>query len=682
MGLVFFINYVSASITFVAPSPANNSVVTSNIQTLNVSITETIIDFYYLINDNTDGTQYLIPPTLTNLAISFYIGAGINNIQAVAQLSNGSFIRQNLTFIYGDPVFNSTFTDIVSCPYTILNSGNYRLANNLNSTVTCITILISNVNLDLNGKNIFYSNSTSRAIDVSAKSNVSIRNGSATANASSDFIYYNNNNNNNNNMTIDNLIFNGTGSGYLANAIEVNNLLATRIDGYNLIKVGLASTNINLTNIRSNGKISTSGNTAITNSSFGSLLLLAGNLNLTDILNTSATYSFSSGSHFFYKESSTNNNLTINPVSSSGILSNDLQFSNKGLVARGSFNTYLDAWINISNPNNLYLFARDGYVPINQYGDIDVFNLTTLQGFSNIVASQGGNLSIVNSPFCPNRTIDKNFAIDCSWHCTLKDNINVSNYGFYFYNNGSAVFQNVSILAKIFSNRYVNVGYDILQSQNESQISLSASQVWTQNFNFTWWQLDAPSTTGRKNIIFGGTDPTTPYTSLEERFYSPTNFSLVFHTTTGETFCDLSTSNTSGWHKYSFAVVGTTAYASIDGNPLTCVGSVGTTRHNFSLLFSPMYQCGGQFCMIQTFYSEALQNRVFDFSFYNSSAKQFQFKITKFKGVSQVDLVSNNLTLNGLTSNSYGINDLNKDPLDYAICQLNATAGTSIRGIL
>jgi hypothetical protein len=95
-----------------------------------------------------------------------------------------------------------------------------------------------------------------------------------------------------------------------------------------------------------------------------------------------------------------------------------------------------------------------------------------------------------------------------------------------------------------------------------------------------------------------------------------------------------------------------------------------------------MYQCAGTFCMQQVYYTEALQNRVFGFKFYNSSSEQFDFKITKWKGVNQVDAVSNSLTLTGLGASNFGINQLNKEPLDYAVCQVNATAGTNIRGLV
>ena len=68
-------------------------------------------------------------------------------------------------------------TDITSCPFTITSSGPYELGNDVTATGDCVTVIVSNVVIDLNGHTVTGDGTGSGIRTTGSPVNVIVRNG-------------------------------------------------------------------------------------------------------------------------------------------------------------------------------------------------------------------------------------------------------------------------------------------------------------------------------------------------------------------------------------------------------------------------------------------------------------------------------------------------------------------------
>lgn len=93
---------------FTAPSPEFNSTINTTLVSLNVSTDLVCDDFYYIINNNTDGTEQLIP--IDSYSIEYETTEGENLVKAVC-IYNGANETTELVFYV-----NTSFSKIEEEP--------------------------------------------------------------------------------------------------------------------------------------------------------------------------------------------------------------------------------------------------------------------------------------------------------------------------------------------------------------------------------------------------------------------------------------------------------------------------------------------------------------------------------------------------------------------------------------
>jgi general stress protein CsbA len=108
---------VASSVSAEFTSPLNNSTLNSSIVELvilpNFSSNETIEDFYYLINNNTDGTERVYPNE--NYSALIELPDGEHTIYAI-YLINGTEYNESVYFTINTTIINVTIPPVVNPP--------------------------------------------------------------------------------------------------------------------------------------------------------------------------------------------------------------------------------------------------------------------------------------------------------------------------------------------------------------------------------------------------------------------------------------------------------------------------------------------------------------------------------------------------------------------------------------
>lgn len=99
-------------------SPTNQTYNHSNI-TLNYELNETPSDFYYIINNNTDGTERLYPD---NYSVEFEAVEG-ENIVIAFYIINFTEFNESITFYVNTTIVNETEVIIITTPVIIPDSS-------------------------------------------------------------------------------------------------------------------------------------------------------------------------------------------------------------------------------------------------------------------------------------------------------------------------------------------------------------------------------------------------------------------------------------------------------------------------------------------------------------------------------------------------------------------------------